>query len=325
MNAAFDIEQNFRDAWLASSGHDFASRMARRSLAASALQDAALEPVLFELRNEFQAELDLHIVGDTVVDHQADAERYADFVKGIADAVKALTKLARGRDRMSSGLRIAAPMPGSIRVVIRAAAPVELDGAIRQARSETADSESLRTVATLLARAGNSNEDPAVLTALVSQLPAKARTGIRRTAYATVHAKWDFSGELRRPAAPSVPIQVSNHAALVLLEILDAKDVVPDTVRLSGHVDGQRRSIGAMWFEPDHGDSFEAAVLDPGTLDTIAEMAASGERTTAVFDVVEKLSRTGPSATKTYALVSIEPESVRANVDAPALGLTDAD
>lgn len=309
MTATSDLEQQFRDDWLAARGDDFASRMTRRSLEASARQDPTLEPVLFELQNEFQAQLNLHIDGETVVDHETDAERYADFVKGIADAVKALTKMSLGRDRMRSGLLIAAPTPGSIRVVMRAAPPAENDGAIQQARSETVDSNSLRVIANLLARAGSENDgDQTVLTGLVSQLPAKARTGIKRSAYAVVHARWSLHGELRRPAAPSIPIQVSNDEARVLLDVLDAKDVVEETIELSGRVDGQRRSVGAMWFVTDTGESFEAAVSDASTLDMVAEMAASDVRAQATFDVVTRVSRAGQATSKSYALVRIMPE-----------------
>lgn len=56
----------FRDAWLAAEGDDFASRASRRSLQAFAYGHAELEPVLFELTNRAQSELDLHIDGDVL-------------------------------------------------------------------------------------------------------------------------------------------------------------------------------------------------------------------------------------------------------------------
>lgn len=305
MTSHTDLERTFRSAWLDASGNDFASRMARKSLEASARQDPHLSTVLFELKNKYQAELDLHINGDTVVGHEADAERYTEFVRGIVDAVKAVTKRTLGRERRIGGLLIVAPQPGSIRVLMRAAAPAEVDGAIANARSETVDSDSLRTVANLLARAGSSGGSQEVLTGLVSQLPPKARTGIHRTAYAAVHAHWDFTGELRRPAAQSIEINVSNVAARTLLEVLEAKEVSTEKVTMTGRVDGQRRSIAAMWFDSDSNEPVEAAVANPQMLDVVADLAASGDLAVAQFEVVTKVSKAGQTTTRSYVLAEI--------------------
>jgi len=65
----------FRDAWHAAEGDDFASRLQRQSLEALAAENDALRPVLFELTNRAQSELDLPpLNGATVHGHEADSE-----------------------------------------------------------------------------------------------------------------------------------------------------------------------------------------------------------------------------------------------------------
>jgi hypothetical protein len=77
-NQAIDA---FRDAWHAAEGDDFASGLQRQSLEALAAENDALRPVLFELTNRAQSELDLHLAGETVRGHEANAESFASLVR----------------------------------------------------------------------------------------------------------------------------------------------------------------------------------------------------------------------------------------------------
>jgi hypothetical protein len=50
-----DFERHFRNAWADAQGDDFASRMARRGLVATAVQVAELRPVLEELNSPYRS------------------------------------------------------------------------------------------------------------------------------------------------------------------------------------------------------------------------------------------------------------------------------
>ena len=171
----------FRDAWHAAEGDDFASRLERQSLEALAAENEALRPVLFELINRAQSELDLHLDGETVHEHETNAESFAQLVRGIADATKEVAKHILGRQRRVSTLRILAPSPGSVRVVLKAATPEEAAGRTAQnTRTPSVDSASLDKVAVLLSRAQQegSKADDDVLSGLAADLPQKAHAGL---------------------------------------------------------------------------------------------------------------------------------------------------
>ncbi|TFC83717.1 hypothetical protein E3T23_01790 [Cryobacterium cheniae] len=307
------LEQEFRKAWADAAGDSFSSRMARRSLEASAQQTPALEIVLFQLKNRYQAELDLHLNGTTVKDHQTNAADFANLVRGISDAVKEITKKAMGRQRMLSGLLVSAPVPGSVRVVLRAASPTELDGSIQGARVETLDSSSLRAVAAVLAHAGDaSNVQSAVLEGLLTAIPVEARPGIRRVAKAVTASDWNVSGVLRLPNEKAVPLHLNKTGAEHLLSALNDMESETSVITLRGNVDGQRRSMGTMWFAPESAVAVEAVVVDHDLLEEVAALGASGELTSATFNVITQFPPGARSAAKrSYVLTAIKRISLK--------------
>jgi hypothetical protein len=306
------LERDFREAWLGAEGDTFASRLARQSLEASAEQDPQLALVLFELKNRFQAELDLHLGGASVKDHRADAADFADLVRGIADAVKEVTKVALGRSRMSPGLLVSSPMPGSVRVILSAAAPAEVGGHLAAARTETQDSNSLRVIATLLARAGDDADSSTnVIEGLLTALPVKAWPGIRRVALAVSASNWEVTGELRRPTEAPVELTMNKSGARQLLDALDNRDSETTTVTLTGIVDGQRRSHGTMWFVSTTVPPVEASVVQQALLDDVAALGASGSLAEATFTVVSKFPPGARGAARrSYVLTQIHEVSV---------------
>jgi len=275
-----------REAWYALPDEaTFAGKIARRSLEASAKQDPALERALFDLQLQAQSELDLHLDGDTVTEHSTNALDFANLVRGIAEAVKELTKSSLGRQRMPSTLQVIAPTPGSVRVVFRPEAPKMADGVVADSASETRESAALVRVATILARAGEQEGDT-VLDALTSGVPIGAHAGLRRAAKAVVGAQWSVSGILRQPHRDPILVSVGPAGASRLLSALAARTHEEQHVNVEGRVDGQRRSVGAMWFTPSVGAAFEAAVPDAELLDTVASLAAADEPVRARFQVI---------------------------------------
>lgn len=300
----------FRDAWHAAEGDDFASRLQRQSLEALAAENDALRVVLFELRNRAQSELDLHLEGETVHGHEANAESFAQFVRGVADATKEVAKHLLDRQRRSSTLRILAPSPGSVRVVLKAASPEEAGGRTAQnTRTPSVDSKSLDIVAVLLARSeaeGGSFTDD-VLSGLAADLPQKAHAGLKRAAKAIDDQDWDVAGELRSQHGFQ-PVHVGPLGAKALLRVLEERQESSTTTTVAGAIDGTRRSIGALWFTPDGLGAIEAAVPSPELMEEAVQHDAANQRVRAEFDVVTIIGKgANPRRRQIYTLRSIEP------------------
>ena len=284
--------------------------MARRSLEASARQNADLTKVLDQLLARDQVELDLHLEGVGIDNHQANALDFADLVRGIADSVKEITKVSLGRQRLRDSLLILAPQPGSVRMVLRAAPASAVQPKTAEKEPLSADSESLATVATLLMRAEQESvaPDSTVLDGLTAQLPAAARKGILRAAKVIKDSGWDVSGVLRRPDEDPMPVLISGAGAVKLIASLSESEQVIESQSRYGFVDGQRKSTSAMWFSPEKGRAFEAAVVDRELLKKVAELSARIDALTkAVFTVTTKYpAGDNSSPRRSYVLDSIE-------------------
>lgn len=272
----------FRQAWRETLGDTFADRMARQSLEASAAQDPDLVRELRSLQMRDRTELDLHLDGVRVHEHETDAASFADFVKGIADAVKEISKAARGRERLAANLRIVAPVPGSFRVVLRTLPSPTEHGHEVLTEAENADAQSLRQVAHILARAETDNDD-AVVGGFVQALPPRARPAIARAAKAITREAWKIEGELRHTSDDPVPLHLTSHGAAVIARIIAERHVDTERVTLTGYVDGQRRSVGAMWFVPRNAQPIEAAIVDDELFDAVARLSTAPTTVQAVF------------------------------------------
>lgn len=311
----------FREAWNNAQGDSIVARLTRQSLEAAATESEALSGLLFELKHKHQAELELHLDGPSVHEHSTNAEKFANLLRGFADAVKEITKSALDRERMVSNLLVVAPVPGSVQVILRAAPPSEVDGHFDIARSETQDSNSLRLVATLIARANDDDPQGAIVEGLLSELPARARPGIRRIARAVSESDWVIEGTLRRPREQDEKIHLQGAGARRLLVALDAREVERSEVAIEGHVDGQRWSLGTMWFAPLVGAPIEGAVIDQELLQQVAALGAASRMARATFDVVtQHPPGTAGALRKSYVLKAIE-EVPQDSVELEGLGV----
>jgi hypothetical protein len=378
MTVVSNTDGDFRQAWASASGDDFASRMARRSLEASARQHPELERTLFQLQNAYQAELDIHLSGERVHEHETDAASFANFVSGIADAVKEISKQAMGRRRMASPLRIVAPVPGSVRVFLRVPPTHGTAGALPGSDTESQHSRSLSVIASIFAEAGRSEDLPSAgtdesadaavavaddaaiadadaatdapaaqaqaeaedavvaiapiegnesgddvavsaddesvagqressLGALTTPLSSKAHAALKRVARAVETARWEVDGVLRSPTADPVSLHLTRYSARALLDVLDARTSREDDVVLTGTVDGQRRSVGTMWFIPVGGAPIEAGVIDAALIDEIASLSARDVQAVATFHSRSWTPRSANAHTRrAYSLVHIK-------------------
>ena len=305
-------EEVFANAWRSVQGDDFASRMARQSLEATARETEGLRPLLEQLLTRNQVELDLRLDGDGVQGHMTNAAAFAELIRGISDSVKEISKASLGRSRLAKALLISAPMPGSVRVVLRAA-PAKPDARRKSEpaliEDESVDSTSLETVANFLALAEESAESiDSPLDGFASELPAAAKAGVLKAARIIKKANWSVTGELRRPRHEPIPIGIGPSGASRLVSSLGDEEKVTDDSTLLGTIDGQRKSIATMWFNPEEGRSFEAAVVRPDLLDEVASYAAQGEQTIeATFAVTTRYPRgEGASPRHSYVLKSLK-------------------
>jgi hypothetical protein len=311
MTLSQDALNEFRDSWLASEGDDFASRIQRRSLTAIADQDDRLKTLLFTLTNKAQSELDLHLEGELEVEHETNAESFAAFISGIAEATKEVAKHLTGAMRRSSDLRVLAASVGSVRLVLRAAPPQEKKTKLEQmTRTPSYDSEALDAIAVLLARAQSDSataEHDNVLSGLAANLPHRAHRGLKRAAQAIEKQGWDIKGELRT-AHGFQRINVNSFGAKSLRRVLEEQQEDQATVVMTGTIDGQRRSIGALWFTPEGRKPFEAAVPRLELMERVVQHDAANERVRATFDVVSTIGKGVNARThQAYTLRSIEP------------------
>ena len=305
-----------RDAWLSLEGQSGpAAEMQRISLEMAAEQSPQLRDVLTELKAPLQAELDLHLTGPSIVGHEAVAESFGRLVTRMSTAVKEIAKAASGRRRYSANLRVLAPAAGSVRLVLRAPEVRQVGNVIPgDAVADSVDSLALKRLAAVLGQAdeavhGDVEDSP--LTASVRPLPASARQTLRLIAQTVEDANWWLEGELRQRGHMPSPLSLSPAGASYLIDVLRAEIIeTQEDPPITGVIDGQRRSLSAMWFQPDRGRSFEAAVLDPELLVLVAELAAHQTPVRCTFRVFISY---GPSdsahARRSYELLRVEPAS----------------
>lgn len=303
------VVEEFREAWLSLEDEDFASRLARESLEASAAGIPELEAALFELKRAYQAELDLHLSGESVTGHSTQARKFADLVRGIADAVKEIQKSEMGRQRLSSTLLVSSPLPGSVRLVLSAAPPLAMQTDIDAAQTETAESAALIAVTTLLERAEEDSgvPDSTVLDGMTAVLPAKARTAMLRVAESVSSAGWRIEGDLRRAGRSTAHVRIGVAGARRLESALRERIEEIFILERNGVIDGQRRSLGAMWFIPDGEAPLEAAVLDTKLFDEVAAHAANDVRVhVRLRATVVHPPSTSAATRRSYSLLAIE-------------------
>jgi hypothetical protein len=214
-------------------------------------------------------------------------------VSGISEAVKETAKAIAGKGRYSENLLIEGAGPGSVRVVLRAPDPVapHTEGEKTEPHplipGSTVDSEALRSIAAILTHASSEDEESPLMAEL-SRLPNRARVGLRRAAKSTNDAGWDIKGSIRQRNFGATEVALTHGGAFRLRQGLDATVESRADEVLSGYIDGFRRSLSTLYFQPDRGGRIvQAAVIDPDTAAAISELFADPDSLVeVVFDVV---------------------------------------
>ncbi|MGV7277005.1 hypothetical protein PJJ83_07865 [Mycobacterium kansasii] len=238
-----------------------------------------------------QAEVDFHLDGPGVQGNSTNAHYFSQFVSGISEAVKEAAKSLAGKGRYSENLLIEGVTPGSVRVVLRAPEPVaphpQQHATEPLTSPSTVDSEALRSIAAILTHA-SSEDDESPLIAELSRLPVRARGGLRRAARSTSEAGWDIKGSLRQRNYGATEVALTHGGAFRLQQGLDAKVESRADEAVIGYIDGYRRSLSTLYFQPESGAKIiQAAVIDPETAASISELFADPDSLVeVVFDVI---------------------------------------
>lgn len=260
-----------------------------------------------------QASLDLHLEGSGVKNHMTRVDQLALFVAGINDAVKAVVRENTGRQRLHRNLLVEGVQPGSVRVSLRADAPLPAQGTPHDAPlaglerfASSPDSAALRLVARLFTEA--SDETPEI-DGDVSVLPMRARQGLAKALRAAEKADWEIEGDLSQRGLGKSRVELSRRGIKALNLSLEAHEYTTKLEYIVGTIDGFRRSMGRLYLAPSGGGQpLTISVQSDALIREVAVLATEPER--PVLANIETVSVLDPGQEGRAAgriLVSIGP------------------
>lgn len=260
-----------------------------------------------------RVELDLHLEGHTVQQHETRAYDFGRFVMRSAEAVKELVKSARGIRYHARNLLVAGgALEGSVRVILR-----EPDRAAEESLlpepPETTEGQALVLISAMFAAAEAAMDDweAEALRSHLAPLHIGARQGLARLAEAQLDAGWVMHGWVRRGTEES-PFVMGPAAAGTLSHV--AREVLEQesTEPVLGTLDGWVWSSAECILITDDRGTIRVSVPMP-LQQQVAELNAErGTLVRTILNVYRRVARgTGDSVRTQYSLGSIEPaESV---------------
>jgi hypothetical protein len=253
--------------------------------------DPGLIDVFERIAGPAQAEVDLHLTGAGVEGHATNAHLFSQFVSGISEAVKETAKARVGRGRYSEHLLIEGLSPGSVRVVLRAPTPPkaqENEEPMHEVSASSVDSDALRSIVAILTHASR-DDDESPLEAELIDLPPRARQGLKRATRTTNEAGWDIKGQIRQRTIGAEDVLLTPQGAFRLRQGLDAQVESRTEETAIGNIDGFRRSLSTLYFQPDGSSRIiQAAVLDSAIAAAITDLFSEPDSMVeVVFEVIE--------------------------------------
>lgn len=309
-----DLADDLREALRSLREETPANQMARASILAAVHNDPAMYAVALEETAYPQAELDLHLEDEIGAEHETRADWFGHFVARFSSAVNEVTKSMAHKKRNTPGLRVLAPAPGSVRVVLRAPLPSVKTGqtSIEGTDDTSAESRALSLVTALLKMSEQDTDDPteSPFTAATQTLSPMARQRVRSIAKSVIDADWEVRGELFQRGHTLEEFNISPRAAKRLYDELNRTEVIPTSETLQGTIDGQRHSLSTMWFIPDgSARAIEVAITDIDLLDKVTRLSAINDLRVECRFAVYLIVPAGASqaASRSRELESIEP------------------
>lgn len=265
--------------------------------------DPPIEPRLSN-----RTELDLHLTGIGVREHETDAWRYGQFVTASANAVNELIKDSVNIVRHTKRLQIVGgATEGSVRLQLREP-PIDISEQEPMIESigESPESRALRTLAQIFNSANQAAQRPidSILDAHV-RLDPGARKALLRLARIMSQAAWDAHGFLLVPDEEAVRVELSLAGAHRLRLATEDSDERVVTRTYHGKIDGWAWSDGEMRLLTDDGPSIRAAVPADQQLKVARLIADPDTRVTATFQILERIGPKGSRSTVQHALISI--------------------
>jgi len=312
-------EQRFRETIRSLRGGEFANDLALGSLIASVQGDARYERITREELAPRAGEMDLHLQGEEIVGHAANAAAFGVFVKKMADSVRIIARERMGRQRLASDLLVE-PGPGSVRVIFRTPEPVgegaiDADGAVGIWSDPNQQSIALQQVAQLLASAEPGSPDDATIDGIVESLPPRARPALVSAVTSISQQDWSISGEFRQRGLGVQPIALTRAGAARLKIALQIKERERKRLTTTGIFDGHRRARSLCWFiEDGTGREITAVVASPELMAEVAVFAQDADHRVSVdFTVITTHGPgSGEAGTKSFILESVRPAPDRA-------------
>lgn len=302
----------------------------RLAVALAQVENASPEDVLLEWRSRLvrslgvrassgptgrqvpgRVELEVHLDGVTVRDHQTGAYDFGRFVMRTADSVKELVKASRGFKHHSRNLLVVGgPSEGSVYVTFREPDWSDHTALIPEA-PETAEGQALVYMAGVFSAASGSANEPDAdgLRSHLVSLDGRARHSVARVAEAMLDGGWALTGTIRR-GQEEAPVELGPHAAHVLSMIAREGYEEERTEPVAGTLDGWVWSASEMTLITDDRGTIRVSV--PMDLQiVVGELHAEPQtRVTTRLRVLTRLaSGTRDTVRTAYALASIERES----------------
>lgn len=256
-----------------------------------------------------RTQLDLHLDGPGVRDHETDAWRFGQFVTAAADAVNELIKDSVHIERHSKRLQIVGgATEGSVRLLLREPVlDVDNQAALIAPIGESPEARALRTMAQIFNSANQAAQSPvdSILDAHV-RLDPGARKALLRLAKIMGSAAWDAQGHLLMPGQDPVPVELSLAGAHRLrIATQDSEEKIVEQT-YHGKLDAWAWSDGEMKLLKDDGHTIRAAVPAALQLSVARLIGDPDQRVTATFQVLERRGPKGTVFAAQHALISID-------------------
>jgi len=257
-------------------------------------------------------ELDLHLDGPGVRNHETDAHLLGQFLTHVAEAVNELVKDTFGLKRHFRNLQIVGSAhQGSVQVRFREPeSGVEEQDSLVDVNSVSPEAQALVNFVQILGAADRAAQRPvdSLLDAHL-RLDPGARRALGQVADVVLKAGWNANGYLIRPDDNPVPVSLTLAGANRLSRAAQDSTEHVTTVSMLGHVDGWTWSTAEMRFIADDGEAIRAAVL-LGQQHAVAHLGAEPDaRAEAKFQVLERHGPKGQIVRRQHVLLDITPLS----------------
>lgn len=255
-----------------------------QSLQMSSQGSQELDKLFIQVTSPAEATAHVHITErDSFRNHAADAMALSDFIKSIANAVKAQARSLSGNKRRSSRLLVTAIQPGSLDVVFEVP-PLLIEKGEQSGtfaadvdNTESVDLKALNAVTAVLSVASDLEDDS--LKSKLSPMPLETRRALKGIARTVDRANWDIEGDISTLTGHDTKIKLSGEGALRLNSVLTSMPEPEEAETLTGYIDGYRRSDGKLYLrkEIDSKKSSAVEVNTPNLIQLVSQYAVNGE------------------------------------------------